>query len=77
MQIEKCFEEIENEIELIDELIVSHKQLLDKVETSIPNRIEISALATVLHSFYNGVENIFSRIANLFLGHCDLEFENF
>jgi len=64
MQIEKCIEEIENEIELINELIESHELLLNKVKTSAPDRIEISALATVLHSFYNGIENTFSRIAN-------------
>ncbi|UCH97330.1 MAG: hypothetical protein JSV88_10900 [Candidatus Aminicenantes bacterium] len=64
MQIEKCIEEIENEIELINELIESHELLLNKVKTSTPDRIEISALATVLHSFYNGIENVFSRIAN-------------
>lgn len=64
MQVEKCIKEIENELELIDELIESHTQLIERVEASTPNRIEISALATVLHSFYNGIENIFKRVAN-------------
>jgi uncharacterized protein YutE (UPF0331/DUF86 family) len=63
MQIDKCVEEIKNELELIDELIESHESLLKKATTSTPNRIEISAIGTVLHSFYNGVENIFERIA--------------
>ncbi len=63
-QIQKCIKEIENEIELLNELIDSHELLLEKVKTSPPNRVEMSAIATVLHSFYNGVENIFKRIAN-------------
>ncbi|MCP5048477.1 MAG: hypothetical protein GY940_15005 [bacterium] len=37
---------------------------MEKIKTAIPDRIETSAIATVLHSFYNGVENIFQRIAN-------------
>ncbi len=64
MQVEKCIEEIRNEIGLIDELIESHDSLLKKSKKTTLNRIEISAAATVLHSFYNGVENIFERIAN-------------
>jgi hypothetical protein len=63
-QIELCTKEIENEIALIDELFESHESLLEKIKTGMPGRIEISATATVLHSFYNGVENIFERIAN-------------
>lgn len=63
MQTEKCVEEIKNEIELIDELVDEHEELLHRLKISPPNRIEISAAATVLHSFYNGVENIFKRIA--------------
>jgi uncharacterized protein YutE (UPF0331/DUF86 family) len=64
MQIEECIEEVRNEIELIDELFESHGTLMEKVKTTDPDQIEISAIATILHSFYNGVENIFSRIAN-------------
>ncbi|MCU0286095.1 MAG: hypothetical protein MUF15_06815 [Acidobacteria bacterium] len=61
---ELCIKEIENEIELIDELLLSHDSLIEKTKNSTLNRIEISAAATVLHSFYNGIENIFLRIAN-------------
>lgn len=30
MQVEKCIKEIENELELIDELIESHTQLIER-----------------------------------------------
>ena len=63
MQIKKCCEEIKNELALIDELFLSHALLLKKVKRVEPDQIEISAVATVLHSFYNGIENIFKRIA--------------
>jgi len=38
--------------------------LLQKVRIKAPDQIETDAAAVVLHSFYNGVENIFSRIAS-------------
>jgi uncharacterized protein YutE (UPF0331/DUF86 family) len=63
-QYELCIKEIENEIDLIDELLSSHNILLEKTKSAPLNRIEISATAAVLHSFYNGIENIFLRIAN-------------
>lgn len=34
-----------------------------RVQSTSPDLIEISALATFLHSFYNGIENLFRRIA--------------
>lgn len=64
MEIKKCITEIKNEIELIDELLESHKLLVEKIKVSFPDQIERSAAATLLHSFYNGIENIFKRIAN-------------
>lgn len=63
-QYELCIKEIETEIDLIDELLSSHNILLEKTKSASLSRIEISATATVLHSFYNGIENIFLRIAN-------------
>jgi hypothetical protein len=35
--------------------------LLAKCAASAPDYIELSALAAMLHSFYNGMENIFKR----------------
>ena len=36
--------------------------LLEKCAVSPPNDLELYALAAMLHSFYNGMENIFKRI---------------
>ena len=40
-----------------------HRPLLDRCHDTLPNNIEISALAAMLHSFYTGIENLFKRIA--------------
>lgn len=47
------------EIRQIDQLFKAYNQLLEKCQEGQPNLIELTALASVLHSFYNGVENIF------------------
>ena len=49
---------IEHEILRIDKSIVSVKPLLDLCKIKDPDIIEITAVAQVLHSFYNGVESI-------------------
>lgn len=72
MQVEKCIEEIESEIILLNKLFESHQLLFEKIKISDPDTIELSATAAVLHSFYNGLENIFSRIAK----RIDNEFPN-
>lgn len=46
------------EISQIDKLIADSKPLLDLCSLKEPNFIELSASAMVLHSFYNGIENI-------------------
>jgi len=38
-----------------------HRPLLEKCAAIPPTEIELSALAAMLHSLYNGVENIFKR----------------
>lgn len=48
-------------------LLDVHRPLLEKCAASPPNDIELSALAAMPHSFYNGIENIFKR-ATLELG---------
>jgi hypothetical protein len=44
-------------------LLDTYHGLLRKCETSPPDDVELSALAAMVHSFYNGIENIFKRIA--------------
>jgi hypothetical protein len=47
----------------IDLLFESYTDLLSRVETRSPDLVELTAVASVLHSFYNGLENIFLSIA--------------
>jgi len=46
------------EISQIDKLINDNKPLLKLCKEKIPDYIELSATALLLHSFYNGIENI-------------------
>jgi hypothetical protein len=46
------------EISQIDKLLSDSKPLLDLCKLKTPDFIEMSAAALVLHSFYNGIENI-------------------
>ncbi len=52
-----------HEVQHIDELLESFAPLLGATHVREPDLVELSALATVLHSFYGGVENIFTMIA--------------
>jgi hypothetical protein len=46
------------EISQIDNLLNDGKPLLDLCKLKTPDFIEMSAAALLLHSFYNGIENI-------------------
>ena len=61
--------QIEFEMEQIDQLLDSYTDLLIRSQKSTPNLVEITAIASVLHSFYNGTENIFLSIAKGFDEH--------
>lgn len=63
MQYKQVIEEIEIEIKKIEKLFEDYRPLLEKVSNQEPTFIELSSLAMLWHSFYNGLENIFSRIA--------------
>jgi hypothetical protein len=54
--LNKNVKNIEFQISEIDILIKQYKELIEI--TKEPNLIEITALAGVLHSFYNGIESI-------------------
>jgi hypothetical protein len=63
MPHEKVIEDIESEIKRIERLIENYAPLLKKVKTKKPNFVQLGSLAMLLHSFYNGLENVFTRIA--------------
>ena len=50
------------EISQIDQLLIDSQPLQDLCRIKNPDFIELSAAAMVLHSFYNGVENIILMI---------------
>jgi len=50
------------EREMLNQLIKDHRPLLEKCAESVPDRIELSALAAMLHGLYTGVENILKRV---------------
>ncbi len=54
---------IKFEIDQIDQLFNAYTELLERSQKSTPNLVEITAIASVLHSFYSGIENIFLSIA--------------
>ena len=40
-----------------------HPELIEKCHSEAPTEVEIDALGALLHSFYTGVENVFSRVS--------------
>lgn len=60
---DKALKQIRLERCMLQQLFEDHRPLLNKSELSLPDRIECSALAAFLHGFYNGIENIFKRVA--------------
>lgn len=61
--VEKVVSQAEFEIGQIDHLFESYADLLTQTRERAPDLVEITAVASVLHSFYNGLENIFLSIA--------------
>ena len=59
---EKAISQIIFEIQQIDELFTSFSELLEKSKVVEPTLIELTAIGSILHSFYNGIENIFKTI---------------
>ena len=51
------------EVRQIDQLFATYADLIERVRTETPTVVEMAALGSVLHSFYNGLENIFKSVA--------------
>ena len=60
--VEKVISQVQFEIGQIDQLFESYAELLERVQKNAPDLVEMTAVASVLHSFYNGLENIFLSI---------------
>ena len=60
---DKLRKQIAAELGQLNHLIEIHRPVLDECAGVIPDPIQTSALGAMLHSFYNGVENIFKHRA--------------
>ena len=56
-------EQIEFKISDIDKLFSEFDLIFQKVENNTPDLFDMTILGSILHSFYNGIENIFEIIA--------------
>ena len=56
-------EQIKFKINDIDKLFSEYDLIFKKIETQAPDLFDMNILGSVLHSFYNGLENIFEIIA--------------
>lgn len=58
----KLKKQINVEFERLNNLIETYRPLLSKCAKFPPDKIEMGSLASMLHSFYTGIENIFKRV---------------
>jgi hypothetical protein len=61
--VKKVISQIAFEIRQVDQLLEAYTDLLERVQRNTPDLVEVTAVASVLHSFYNGLESIFLSIA--------------
>jgi hypothetical protein len=53
---EALIQAIKVDLAQIDLLLTTYTSLIDRVQQQSPDVVELAALATVLHSYYNGIE---------------------
>ena len=58
----KLREQLEVEFEQLRLLLQRHPGLMEKYQTETPSNLELDAMATILHAFYTGIENLFKRL---------------
>ena len=56
-------EQILFKINDIDKLLLEYELIFEKIKLQTPDLFDMTILGSVLHSFYNGLENIFEIIA--------------
>ena len=61
--VEKAVSQVTFEIGQIDHLFSVYADLLQGARAQPPDHVQATAIASVVHSFYNGVENVFRVIA--------------
>lgn len=64
--VKNVISQIKFEIDQINQLFNSYTDILEHSQKATPNLVELTAIASVLHSFYNGAENIFLSITKGF-----------
>jgi hypothetical protein len=60
---DKLQKQMRVEFSQLNQLLETHRPLLEKCKISKPDPMERSALAAMLHAFYTGIENLLKRIA--------------
>lgn len=55
--------QIEFKINDIDKLFLEYELIFQKIKAETPDLFDMTILGSILHSFYNGIENIFEIIA--------------
>lgn len=56
-------EQVEFKIKEIDKLFNDYDLVFQKIQEEEPDLFDVTVLGSILHSFYNGLENIFEIIA--------------